>query len=133
MQGTEPTAQSGIQRTQAAEKKLVANIDLAATVAEELSKFGNTDFRIIEALSVEFLRNAQEAKQILSDIIAEQELSTGGAYQGRPYIARLKAEAAEAGLKEADQTLARLREQQQQQLSQAAATSGLPQATVTTI
>jgi hypothetical protein len=40
-------------------QKLVANIDLAATVAEELSKFGNTDFRIIEALSVEFLRNAQ--------------------------------------------------------------------------
>lgn len=53
-------------------------------------------------------RRGQEVKQALTDVIAEQELSQGAAYQGRPYVPRLKAEAAEASLEEAKRKLAAL-------------------------
>ncbi len=40
-------------------QKLTANLNIATATAEELSKFGSTNFDVVEQLAVQFLTNTQ--------------------------------------------------------------------------
>ena len=52
---------------------------------------------------------AQEAQQLLSEVIVAQQVTKGAPHQGRAYLARLRAEAAEARLAAAKLRLEQLR------------------------
>mmetsp|Transcript_10128 Transcript_10128/g.30335 ORF Transcript_10128/g.30335 Transcript_10128/m.30335 type:complete len:147 (+) Transcript_10128:123-563(+) len=100
-------------QTQHAEEKLAANLNIAIAAAQELAKFDTANVDIVEQLSVQFLTNLQEAQQVLTEVIAAQQVTAGTPHQGSPYLARLRAEAAEGHLVAAKLRLQQLQAEQQ--------------------